>query len=115
MIEHNVKIEDQVRIHTGAFIPEFTHLKTNSWVGPHVVMTNAKFPMRLDTKLTLRGPTLQKGSIVGANATLSPGIEIGENSLVGSGSNVTRSVAADQIAVGNPARAKSQKLGDEGK
>src|SRR6185436_20243800 len=33
VIEHHVRLADGVRIHTGAFIPEFSVLEADSWVG----------------------------------------------------------------------------------
>lgn len=103
IVEHHVVIEDGVRIHSAAFIPEYSVLKKGSWVGPHVVFTNAKVPLSPDAKKDLKGPTLEAGAIVGANSTLSPGVVIGAGSLVGSGSNVTTNIAAHSIAFGNPA------------
>ena len=97
VIEHSVVIEDDVRIHSGAFIPEFSRLEKGSWVGPHVVFTNAKIPLHPEAKKSLRGPHLKPRSIIGANSTLSPGVEIGEGALVGSGSNVTKNVEADCV------------------
>lgn len=104
IVEHHVILEDRVRIHSSAFIPEYSVLKEGSWVGPHVVFTNAKVPLSPEAKTQLKGPTLEKGAIVGANSTLSPGITVGAQTLVGSGSNVTASLPANKIAYGNPAR-----------
>lgn len=41
---------------------------------------------------------------IGAGATLLPGITVGENSVVGAGSVVTRDVEPNTIVAGNPAR-----------
>ncbi|MDB5012127.1 MAG: acetyltransferase with multiple hexapeptide repeat domain [Daejeonella sp.] len=41
---------------------------------------------------------------VGMNACILPGVHIGENSIIGSGSVVTKNVPANEIWVGNPAR-----------
>lgn len=106
VVEHHVEIGDGVRIHTSAFIPEYSVLKAGAWVGPHVVFTNAKVPLSADAKKNLKGPTLEKGAIVGANSTLSPAVTIGENALVGSGSNVTKDVPAGTVAYGEAARPK---------
>lgn len=103
IVEHHVQIEDGVRIHSAAFIPEFSILKSESWVGPHVVFTNAKVPKSTDAKKNLKGPTLEKGAIVGANSTLSPAIVVGENALIGSGSNVTKDVPAQVVLHGHNA------------
>lgn len=104
VIEHHVTIEDGVRIHTGVFIPEYSYLHKKSWVGPHVVFTNAKVPLSPDAKKNLKGPTLQEGAIIGANSTLSPGVEIQAGALVGAGSVVTKNIEKNSIAYGNPAQ-----------
>ena len=44
VIEHHVEIGDSVRIHTQAFIPEYSVLEEGCWIGPNVVLTNAKYP-----------------------------------------------------------------------
>ena len=41
---------------------------------------------------------------VGMNACILPGVQIGENSIIGSGSVVTKNVPANEVWVGNPAR-----------
>ena len=104
VVEHHVHLADGVRIHTGAFIPEFSVLEEGAWVGPHVVFTNAAYPLSPRAKSTLRGPTLRAGAKIGANATLLPGVVIGVNALVGAGSVVTRDVPDGAIVAGNPAR-----------
>ena len=105
VIEHQIKIEDNVRIHTQVFIPEYSVLKKGCWIGPHVVLTNAKYPNRPDTKNQLAGVVVEAGAVIGANSTLSPGLNIGSGSIVGSGANVVRDVKQETIVVGNPARA----------
>ncbi len=109
VVEHHVVLEDNVRIHTSAFIPEYSILKKGCWIGPHVVLTNARYPNRPDTKHNLQGVTVQAGAVIGANSTLSPGIEIGESALVGSGSNVVRNVRNHSTCVGNPAKEREKK------
>lgn len=104
VIEHHVVIGNYVRIHTQAFIPEYTVLEDRVWIGPNVVITNAKYPLSPGVKESLAGPTIKKGAIVGANATLLPGITIGVSALVGAGSVVTRDVPDGGVVVGNPAR-----------
>lgn len=48
--------------------------------------------------------TIKKGSWVGACAIILPGVTIGENSVVGAGAVVTRSIPDRVVAAGNPAR-----------
>lgn len=104
VIEHHVEIEDGVRIHTQAFIPEYSILRKDSWIGPNVVFTNAKFPRSPDVKGQLKGPEIHEGAKIGANSTLLPGVVIGRNALVGAGSVVTHDVPGNAIVAGNPAR-----------
>lgn len=104
VVEHHVKIEKGSRIHTQVFIPEYSTLHEESWIGPNVVFTNAKYPKTPDAKNNLIGPTIKEGARVGANSTLLPGVVIGKNSLVGAGSVVTKNIEDNKTAIGNPAR-----------
>lgn len=51
-----------------------------------------------------RHPTLGKGAIVGAHASVLGGFTVGDGARVGSGAVVTKPVPAGATAVGNPAR-----------
>jgi acetyltransferase-like isoleucine patch superfamily enzyme len=104
VVEHHVKIGSDVRIHTNAFVPETSILEDGCWLGPHVVITNALYPLSSNVKKELHGAIIKKGAKVGANATLLPGVTIGENSLVGAGAVVTKDVLPNQVVAGNPAR-----------
>ena len=104
VVEHHVKIGHGVRIHTQVFVPEYTVLEDRCWLGPNVVVTNAKYPQSPGVKEQLLGAHVGRGAIVGANATLLPGVQLGERALVGAGSVVTRDVEAGGVWAGNPAR-----------
>ena len=104
VVEHHVTIGDNVRIHTQAFVPEYTILEEGCWIGPNVVITNAKYPKSPTAKQDLMGCRIKKNAKIGANSTILPGIDVGENSLVGAGSVVTKSVPDGAVFVGNPAR-----------
>jgi UDP-3-O-[3-hydroxymyristoyl] glucosamine N-acyltransferase len=41
VVEHHVRLGSSVRIHSNAFIPEFSVLEDGAWVGPCVTFTNA--------------------------------------------------------------------------
>lgn len=108
VIEHHVSIADNVRIHTQVFVPEYSILEEGCWLGPNVVLTNAKYPLSPGVKDSLAGVVIRKGAKIGANSTLLPGVVIGENALVGAGSVVVRDVPPGAVVVGNPARVISQ-------
>lgn len=104
IVEHHVKIGNNVRLHSNVFVPEFTVLEDDCWLGPNVVVTNARYPLSKHVKENLRGALIKRGAKIGANATLLPGVVIGENALVGAGAVVTRHVPAGAVVAGNPAR-----------
>jgi acetyltransferase-like isoleucine patch superfamily enzyme len=104
IVEHHVTIANGVRIHGAVFIPEFTVLEECVWIGPNVVLTNARYPASPSTKANLRGPHLHARAKVGAGAVLLPGVTIGAGALVGAGAVVVKDVPAYQVVVGNPAR-----------
>ncbi len=104
VVEHHVKIGNGVRIHTQVFIPEFSTLEDECWLGPNVVLTNAKYPKSLNVKKELKGPYVKKYAIIGANSTLLPYITIGEHAIIGAGSVVTKDVSDKHVVAGNPAK-----------
>jgi len=103
-IEHQIVIGSGVRIHSQVFIPEHTKLDEHCWIGPNVVITNAKYPLSLNVKNRLKSAHICKNAKIGANSTLLPGVKIGINSLIGAGSIVTNSIEDNVIAFGNPAK-----------
>ncbi len=106
VIEHHVEIGDRVRLHTQVFIPEFSVLEDDCWIGPNVVLTNAPYPRGKRVKDELRGVRIGRGAKIGANATLLPGIIVGRGSLVGAGSVVTKDIPEFMVVAGNPARVR---------
>jgi acetyltransferase-like isoleucine patch superfamily enzyme len=104
VIEHHIIFEEGVRVHSCVFIPEYSLLQRGAWVGPNVVVTNALYPLSPEAKTQLKGATLRPHAKVGANATLLPGVVIGESALVGAGTVVTKDVPDGKVVVGNPMR-----------
>lgn len=104
VIEHHVELGDGVRIHSNCFVPEHSVLESGAWLGPGVVVTNARYPNRADTKANLTGVHIESGATIGAAVVLLPGVRIGAGALIGAGAVVVRDVGAGETVVGNPGR-----------
>jgi len=104
VVEHDVRIGNRVRLHSNVFVPEFSVLEDDCWLGPNVVVTNARYPRSPRVKEQLEGVVIEKGAKIGANATLLPGIRIGRYALVGAGSVVVSDVPPESVVAGNPAK-----------
>jgi len=107
-VEHHVKIGNGVRLHSNVFVPEMSVLEDFCWLGPNVVLTNARYPTSRSAKQQLEGAYIEKGARIGANSTILPGIRIGAYALVGAGTVVTADVPPEAVVVGNPARIINQ-------
>jgi len=104
VIEHHVKIGNGVRIHSQVFIPEYCVLEEGCWIGPNLVLTNAKYPNSRHAKQELKGCHIKKHAIIGANSTLLAGVLIGSWAVIGAGSVVVNNVPPEAVWVGNPAK-----------
>lgn len=105
----NVKIGDGCKIQNHSLIYEGVELEDNVFIGPNVITTNDFYPnVNGDWKENGRfKPTLFKsGCSIGANTTIICGVTIGENSLIGAGSVVTKNIPNNSLAYGNPAKIK---------
>ena len=76
--------------------------------GPNVVIATAGHPILpelLEQAYQYNAPVhIGRNVWVGAGALIMPGITIGDNSVIGAGSVVTKDIPENVIAVGNPAR-----------
>ncbi|MBN2488631.1 MAG: N-acetyltransferase [Methanosarcinaceae archaeon] len=102
IIDGNVTIGNNVSIQGNVYIPTNVVIEDNVFIGPCAVLANDKYPIR--KKYELIGPKLRKGASVGANATILPGVEIGEGAMVAAGALVTRDVPPWKLAIGFPAK-----------
>jgi virginiamycin A acetyltransferase len=65
-------------------------------------------------KMTVKGDTLVGNDVwIGQNATILPGVHIGDGAIIGANSVVGSSVEPYTIAVGNPARPVRKRFGDD--
>ena len=78
------------------------------FIGPGVHIYTACHstdPKQRNTRKEWAKPVTIGNSVwIGGNVTILPGVTIGDNCTIGAGSVVTRSVPANTIAAGNPAR-----------
>lgn len=103
IVEHHVQIGHNVRLHSRVFVPEYSVLEDGCWLGPGVIVTNARYPLSRGVKERLAGAHIEAGAMIGANATLLPGVRIGARALVGAGAVVVEDVLPGAVVAGNPA------------
>ena len=80
----------------------------NVFIGPNCAFYTAGHPLDAETRnkgLEYAKP-IKIGNNVwfGGNVIVLPGVEIGDNSVIGAGSVVTRNIPANVVAVGNPCK-----------
>ncbi len=84
------------------------YIGNNVMIGPNVQIITAAHP--LDPELRRQGLQYNKDVHIGNNVWIGagviilPGITIGDNSIIGAGSVVTKDVPNNVVAVGNPCR-----------
>lgn len=84
------------------------YIGDNVLIGPNVVLATANHPVRPDIrrKAAQYNLPIHIGNNVwlGAGVIVVPGVSIGDNTVVGAGSIVTKDLPADCVAFGNPCR-----------
>jgi len=100
-IGNNVKVQNNVSIYQGVEIED------DVFLGPSMVFTNVINPRSfINRKNEFKKTLVKRGSSIGANCTIICGITIGEFSMIGSGSVVTKNTVPFGLYYGNPARLK---------
>ncbi len=106
-IQKEVVIGCRVRIQSHTFICSGVKIEDDVFIGHNVTFINDRHPTAPKAragKWTLERITVKKGASIGSGAVILCGITIGEDSVIGAGSVVTRDVAAKTTVVGNPAK-----------
>ena len=102
-IENDVIIGDRVTIKCGVQLWDGIRLEDDVFVGPNATFTNDNFPRSKQYPEKFLTTVVHKGASIGANATLLPGITIGQYSMVAAGAVVTMDVPPYAVVAGNPA------------
>jgi len=102
-IEEGVTIGDNCKIRPFVFIPTGVVIEDSVFIAPNVTFTNDKHP-RAHGEWTRLQTRVKRFASIGAGSTINPGVQIGENALIGAGSVVTKNIPDNAIVVGVPAR-----------
>ena len=111
-VDAGVVIGDDVKVQNNVSLFRGVTIEDGVFIGPHVCFTNDRVPRAINRDGSLKtdadwhvSPILvRRGAALGANSTVLPGVTIERWAMVGSGSVVTRDVAAHELVAGNPAR-----------
>ncbi|MDZ4662425.1 MAG: acyltransferase [Pseudomonadota bacterium] len=103
-VESGVVIGDRVTVKCGVYIWQGVTLENDVFIGPNATFTNDEFPRSKKYPTEFSKTLVKNGASIGANATLLPGITIGEFAMIGAGSVVTKDVPAYAVVCGNPAK-----------
>ena len=111
-IQKGARIGRRVKISSHAFVCEGVTIEDEVFIGHGVMFINDKYPCATNTDGSSQteadwdciNTTVKRRASIGSNATILCGVTIGECSLVGAGSVVTKDVPAGAVVAGNPAR-----------
>ena len=105
---HHVHLGNNVYFNMGVTMVDDTHIYIgdNVMLAPNVIIATAGHP--IDPELRSQGlqynmPVhIGKNCWLGAGVIVMPGVTVGENTVIGAGSVVTKDIPANVVAVGNP-------------
>lgn len=102
VIDYGCRIGNNVKVHCNCYVAQNSVIEDNAFLAPGVIIANDRYPGSPNPRLV--GATIKRGAQIGINATILPGIVIGERALIGAGSVVTKNVPKETVFAGNPAR-----------
>jgi acetyltransferase-like isoleucine patch superfamily enzyme len=116
-VNYNTKIGNYVKIMDNSHITGNMTIEDRVFIGMLVTTANDNLMGRKASAVasdwTEKGPHIHKFVTIGQGACILPGVEIGENAIVGANSVVTRNVAPKTLVTGIPARFKRNLRTDE--
>lgn len=111
-IQKNVIVGERCKVSSHTFICEGVVIEDEVFVGHGVMFTNDLYPRATNEDSSLKTEAdwsvittrVKRRASIGSNATILPGVTIGENAIVGAGAVVTRDVPDYTTVVGVPAQ-----------
>ena len=91
-IETDVVVGDNGTLKNGVYLYDGITVEDGVFIGPNATFCNDKYPKSKNKDFKLEKILIKKGASIGANATILPGVTIGENALVAAGAVVTKDV-----------------------
>ena len=106
MVDGNVQIGNFVKIESNCYICTHVSIGDRVFLGPNVVLTNDRIPLKQRAQYEPLGPTIKSGVTLGAGVILLPGVTVGEDSFVAAGTIVTKDVPPRSFVIGSPGEIK---------
>ena len=98
-IENDVTVGNNVTVKSGVQLWDGVTVEDNVFIGPSAAFCNDRYPVSKNKNFKLERILIKKGASIGANATIIPGVTIGENTLIAAGSVVSKDVPANCIYI----------------
>ncbi|GAB4485230.1 MAG: WxcM-like domain-containing protein [Anaerolineales bacterium] len=103
-IENDVVVGDRVTVKCGVQLWDGIVVEDDVFIGPDAAFANDSFPRSKQYPQEFLRTVIRRGASIGTNATILPGLTIGQYAMVGAGAVVTKDVPPYAIVAGNPAR-----------
>jgi len=98
-------IQDRVLIHSQCHITKNILIEEDVFIAPFFVGANTlRIVHGRNYPLKIKGYIIRRAARIGIGVNVLPGVEIGENAMIGVGSVVTKDIPPRQLWLGNPAR-----------
>ena len=111
-IQKNARVGKNCKISSHTFVCEGVTIEDDVFIGHGVTFINDTYPrattvggeLQTESDWKVETTVVKKGASIGSGATILSKVTVGENTIVGAGSVVTRDVPANTVVAGNPAR-----------